>query len=194
MIDHPPERGDDQAYRTVIFEAAVEILQAARGEMSDGREIVDVLDVGCNIGQWCKAFSDLGIEPTGIDAPYMRDKLLFNTNKRGHRFLGCDISSGFDLRDFTDGFDLVLCLEVAEHLPESSAEALIESLCMHGSIVVFSAALPGQGGWKHINEQPEHYWAEKFAKRMFSPVIEFRSALPAALPEYYKRMTMWTRV
>jgi hypothetical protein len=56
----------------------------------------------------------------------------------------------------------VISLEVAEHLPESSAAGFIHSLTQHGDIIVFSAALPGQGGQNHINEQWKDYWISYF--------------------------------
>jgi hypothetical protein len=49
-------------------------------------------------------------------------------------------------------FDLTLCLEVGEHLPQNAANILIESLCALSEVIVFSAAIPGQGGQRHINE------------------------------------------
>lgn len=64
-------------------------------------------------------------------------------------------------------FDLVLCLEVAEHLPPTAAEILIDSLTRHADHILFSAAVPSQGGTHHVNEQLLTYWVELFAKRGF---------------------------
>jgi hypothetical protein len=64
--------------------------------------------------------------------------------------------------DFAD-FDLILCLEVAEHLPEDAAWTLCETISYHkhaNSRLVFSAALPGQSGEGHVNCQPPIYWRE----------------------------------
>ena len=55
-------------------------------------------------------------------------------------------------------FDLCLCLEVAEHLPEECAKDFVTSLTSLASIVAFSAAVPGQGGINHINEHWQSYW------------------------------------
>src|SRR5262249_55540494 len=63
-----------------------------------------------------------------------------------------------------DRFDLALCLEVAEHLPAKSARALVESLAAAAPVVLFSAALPGQGGTHHVNEQWPLYWERLFAE------------------------------
>ena len=61
-----------------------------------------------------------------------------------------------DLRDsFAIGrtFDLAISLEVAEHPPEEFAEPLVERLVTAAPFVLFSAAIPEQGGIHHVNEQ-----------------------------------------
>jgi hypothetical protein len=65
-------------------------------------------------------------------------------------------------------FDLVISLEVAEHLPADCAEGFVEDLTRHGDAVLFSAAIPGQGGWHHVNEQPASFWADLFARHNYS--------------------------
>jgi len=57
-----------------------------------------------------------------------------------------------------------ISLEVAEHLPESSAESFVGSLVKHGDTIIFSAALPNQGGQNHLNEQWKQYWIDLFGK------------------------------
>ena len=61
-------------------------------------------------------------------------------------------------------FDLVNCLEVAEHLDASRADSFVDDLCALGDVVVFSAAIPGQGGTHHVNEQFQSYWQERFRR------------------------------
>jgi hypothetical protein len=73
-----------------------------------------------------------------------------------------DLSRRFDLNE---RFDLVTCLEVAEHLAPDSSAALIDSLVAHSDLVLFSAATPGQGGENHINERPLAFWQDLFAER-----------------------------
>ncbi|BDB66357.1 hypothetical protein Hc94105_0545 [Helicobacter cinaedi] len=64
-------------------------------------------------------------------------------------------------------FDLVQSLEVAEHLPNEAAREFIALLTSLGNIVLFSAAIPYQGGTGHINEQPPMYWSALFEERGF---------------------------
>jgi hypothetical protein len=74
-------------------------------------------------------------------------------------------------------FDLAVCLEVAEHLPESAADGLVDLLSSAAPVVLFSAAIPGQEGEDHINEQWPTYWATKFADRGFESVDVLRPLL-----------------
>ena len=69
----------------------------------------------------------------------------------------------FDLsKPYADSkrFDLAICLEVAEHLPVNAADAIVESLTRLAPVVLFSAAIPHQGGVNHINEQWLDYWRD----------------------------------
>ena len=109
-----------------------------------------MLDVGCGEGFLVAEFRSRGFEAHGVD--------------------GDDLPGVDKVRDLTrplgiTGFDVAVCLEVGEHLPDSAAETLVDSLCAAASIVVFSAAIPGQRGPGHINEQWPAYWVEKFGRR-----------------------------
>ena len=116
-----------------------------------------VLDVGCGMGTWLKIFREHGVgDIVGIDGSHVeRSKLLISNDE----FIAIDLSEGFNLRR---RFDVLLCLEVAEHLPDSASNFLIESLFPHSDTIVFSPAIPGQGGRYHVNEQWPGYWQEKF--------------------------------
>src|SRR5262249_34521133 len=131
-----------------------------------------VLDVGCGTGHFLRAFREAGVSDiTGVDGDYVpRDQLVIDA---GH-FLARDLSSALDLQR---RYDLVVSLEVAEHLPPASAESFVDSLGRHGSVVLFSAAIPDQGGTNHVNERWTSYWAELFARRGYSAYDPFRSAI-----------------
>jgi len=74
-------------------------------------------------------------------------------------------------------FDLVVSVEAAEHLRPESADGLVDSIARHGRAVVFSAAIPHQGGQNHLNEQWPGYWVERFRQRRFIPVDCFRRTI-----------------
>jgi hypothetical protein len=61
-------------------------------------------------------------------------------------------------------YDLAISVEVAEHLPPNAADIFIESIVKASDIVLFSAAIPFQGGTNHINEQWPEYWNKLFNK------------------------------
>lgn len=123
-----------------------------------------VLDVGCGIGTWMNAFYKSGVEDIlGVDGDYV-DRQLLEKYIPLEKFISKDLEQPFDLGR---KFDLVISLEVAEHLKPSSAQVLVDSLTRHGDIVLFSAAVPGQGGQRHINEQWLSYWADKFGEKGF---------------------------
>jgi SAM-dependent methyltransferase len=119
-----------------------------------------VVDVGCGSGTWLAVSQELGIgDVFGIDGAYV-DPLLLEIPS--DRFLSTDLAEPLVL---SRRFDLVVCLEVAEHLPAASAETLVESLTQLGPVVLFGAAIPHQGGVNHINEQWPEYWTELFRNR-----------------------------
>jgi hypothetical protein len=84
-----------------------------------------------------------------------------------NRFMAVDLERPFQLKR---KFDLVVSLEVAEHLPAHCAEDFVSTLTGLGSVVLFSAAAPHQGGEHHVNEQSPDYWAELFQRRKYVPV------------------------
>jgi SAM-dependent methyltransferase len=122
-----------------------------------------VVDVGCGAGLWLAAFRRNGIDDVlGIDGPWVGGEQRAISERH---FLEHDLSRPLRL---DRRFDLALCLEVAEHLPTEAAAPLVESLTALSSVVIFSAAVPFQGGDGHINERWSSYWAGFFDARGFS--------------------------
>lgn len=113
-----------------------------------------VIDIGCGVGTWASVFEKYGCECVGVDGDYVpKESLLIK------KYFPIDISKDFKI----DGtFDLVICLEVAEHLPTERSESFIKDLAELSDRILFSAATPGQGGTNHINEQPLEFWEDIF--------------------------------
>jgi SAM-dependent methyltransferase len=130
-----------------------------------------VLDVGCGAGAWLSVWKEGGASVIGLDGDYVDiNSLLIDVGE----FVPADLTAGFSL---DRRFALVQCLEVAEHLPEASAVKLVESLCQHSDVVVFSAAPPGQGGENHINEKPYEYWRHIFQSQGYAMYDAVRPGL-----------------
>lgn len=128
-----------------------------------------IIDVGCGLGNWIQVAKKLGINDViGVDGDYVNRSLLKISE---NEFVEKNLLESFDLGR---KFDLAICLEVAEHLPESSANKIIESLTRHSDVIMFSAAIPGQGGQNHINEQWPSYWQKIFLKHGFVMLDFFR--------------------
>jgi SAM-dependent methyltransferase len=124
-----------------------------------------VVDIGCGIGIWLSVFKEYGVQKiTGVDGPWVDQKLLAIPKEH---FIAKDISEEFSLDIKAD---LAICLEMAEHVPASVAENLVRMLTSIAPVVLFSAAIPHQGGSGHVNEQWPEYWAALFKKNGFIPV------------------------
>jgi 2-polyprenyl-3-methyl-5-hydroxy-6-metoxy-1,4-benzoquinol methylase len=67
-----------------------------------------------------------------------------------------------------DSSELVTCVEVGEHLEKGLSDNVVESVVRNikpNGILIWTAAIPGQGGVGHINCQEKEYWQEKFEKK-----------------------------
>jgi SAM-dependent methyltransferase len=128
-----------------------------------------VVDVGCGIGTFLAVFKENGVdEILGLEGEWLDTK---NLEVSKDKILITDLEKPFS---HDKKFDLALCIEVAEHLSESSADTIVNTLTGLSDIILFSAALPGQGGQNHINEQWAQYWQEKFAKKGYRFYDEIR--------------------
>lgn len=124
-----------------------------------------VVDIGCGDGTWLSVFQKLGIRDIhGIDGDYVARELLQIPRQN---FQPMDLTKPFSIGR---AFDLAISLEVAEHLPATSAPAFVESLTRLAPVVLFSAAIPLQGGTHHINEQWPDKWAALFRDHDYLPV------------------------
>jgi len=119
-----------------------------------------VIDFGCGSGTWLKKFQEKGVKKVvGVDGKWARKKLL-EINQSD--FIEHNLENELNLNNT---FDLAISLEVAEHLPEESAKDFVKTLTNHAPVVLFSAAIPLQGGTHHVNEQWPEYWVSLFENK-----------------------------
>lgn len=155
-------------FASVSMGSAREVLPLVK-DLADPRSVIDV---GCGIGTWLKVWADLGVPNIlGIDGSYVKhDEMLIPSD----RFVAMDLRAPTKMETRCD---LVQSLEVGEHLPERSAEPFISFLCSLAPVVLFSAAIPYQGGTSHLNEQWPEYWARLFIRHGYVPIDAIRDQI-----------------
>jgi len=147
-----------------------------------------VIDVGCGEGWWAAEFAKHESEVIGIDGGWHGDHQL------GERFIPHNLAD--PLPEHLHGkFDAVVCLEVAEHLRPARARTFVNDLCSlvdGNGYVVFSAAIPGQGGTGHLNEQWPDYWARLFNENGFTVNSDWRFTIWAdeRIENWYRQNLM----
>jgi len=119
-----------------------------------------VLDVGCAMGFLVEQLRNNGIEAYGIDISEYGIKQVLPEIKKY-----CKVHSILDPLD--DDYDLVICIEVLEHLFPDDAERAIENICNHTKDVVFSSTPTDIVEKTHHNVREPAYWSKLFSKYGF---------------------------
>ena len=148
--------------------------------------VSSVADFGAGQGAWLSVWQRLGVSDIrALDGSYVDQAALLVPSDA---FVPVDLARPVRLGRT---FDLVQSLEVAEHLPASAAEQFVDNLVAHSGVVLFSAAVPGQGGEYHVNEQPYSYWRALFATRDYVMLDVIRPSLAgdARIAPWYRYNT-----
>ncbi|MBS3914827.1 MAG: class I SAM-dependent methyltransferase [Bacteroidetes bacterium] len=151
---------------------AFKIIPLVLKNISDrGWKIKSILDVGCGTGSWLKVAKefDSEIRIKGIDFDVPPESLLIEKEE----FEIVNLRSPFFIGQ-SNGYDLTISLEVAEHLEEEFSDSFIQSLTRTTDLILFSAAIPHQKGTNHVNCQFPSYWKKKFVKYNFFCVDTIR--------------------
>jgi SAM-dependent methyltransferase len=132
-------------------------------------EPTSVVDLGCGLGTWLATFERHGISDyVGVDGDWVPREAM---EIPADRFVPARLDEALELGR---QFDLAVSLEVAEHLPERVARRFVETATGLAPVVLFSAAIPHQGGLHHMNEQWPEYWAALFAAEGYALVDSIR--------------------
>lgn len=153
------------------------------GTLPAGLPRASVADIGCGTGTWLAAALELGATSAfGIEgnwvSPDMLDdtRIVFAPQDLEQRFTGPRV-------------DLALSLEVAEHLSPARADSFVADLVALSPAILFSAAIPGQGGVGHLNEQWHSWWAALFATHGYTAHDVIRPTIwtDEAIPAWYRQ-------
>ncbi len=163
MDDYPREFYDD------LKETALPSARRVVPILRDLMRIDSAVDVGCGDGGWLKALAESGTSTVlGVDGNWVRDdQLLIDRD----RLVRCVLGEELPVHD---AFDLAISLEVAEHIPGDRAGLFVSELTRLAPVVLFSAAIPDQGGLNHVNEQWPAYWAALFEERGYKVIDTLR--------------------
>ena len=114
-----------------------------------------IIDQGCGSGSWLHTISKeykisdfLGVDGQWIDE---NEFLIPQRNFKAHNFQ--------DVYTPSRKFDMAISMEVAEHLNEEYADNFVTSLVNSSDLILFSAAIPSQGGTNHFNERKQNEWS-----------------------------------
>ncbi len=120
-----------------------------------------VMDFGCGTGNYLVQFAQKGCQVLGVEGSQAGVQRVPESVTAIH----------FDLREpllTNKRFDLVMSIEVAEHIPHKYSSVLVASICRHAKeLIVFTAAPPNAPGEDHINCQERPYWDRLFEKHGF---------------------------
>jgi SAM-dependent methyltransferase len=144
------------------------------------------LDLGCGPGYYVRYLRDQGVDAWGVEPEDLTE--LFKSP--GHQ-IQQNISEPFDLNE---KYDLVLCLEVVEHIAREFEDVVFDNILRHmGKYLIFSGATPGQQGTGHINERRESHWFSHLVRRglvlLHQESVKIRMA--CTLPWYVKNISVW---
>jgi len=149
-----------------------------------------VIDVGCGVGTFLNVAKELGaLYIKGIDGVWVNpDQLVIEANS----FEAIDLSAPLPPLLNAKKYDLAICLEVAEHLPQDKASSFVHWLTSLAPVILFSAAIPGQGGIGHKNEAWLSYWVNIFKQEGFEPLDIIRSQIwyDPAIYFWYRQNTI----
>ncbi len=125
-----------------------------------------VLDVGCAMGFLVEGLRQRGVEAYGVDiSEYAIQKV--DPSIRPYCWVG-SIAEAFPRK-----YDLIVCIEVLEHIPPSKADEAVKNCCLHSDNVLFSSTPFDYKEFTHLNVRPPEYWADLFARHGFLRDVDF---------------------
>jgi SAM-dependent methyltransferase len=125
-----------------------------------------VLDAGCAMGFLVEGLRKRGVEAYGID---VSEYAIQNVHEDIQDF--CRLGSVSE--PFAQQYDLIMIIEVLEHLTQVDGEKAVRNVCRFTEDVLFSSTPFDYKEASHFNVQPPEYWAELFTVQGFLRDIDF---------------------
>ncbi len=125
-----------------------------------------ILDAGCAMGFLVEGFRRRGVKAYGVD---ISEYAIANVHQDIKPY--CQVASITE--PFAQKYNLIVSIEVLEHLPKSDAEKAVANLCQHANDILFSSTPFDYKEITHFNVQPPEYWAEQFARHNFYRDVDF---------------------
>jgi SAM-dependent methyltransferase len=125
-----------------------------------------VLDAGCALGLLVETLRERGVDTFGID---LSSFAIANAADSVRPFL----KEGSIAADLEERYDLIVSIEVLEHMPPDEAEAAIGNFCRHTDDVLFSSSPLDYRETTHVNVRPPEYWAGQFGRHGFVRDVDF---------------------
>lgn len=142
-----------------------------------------VIDIACGCGIYVKEFRDRGVDAVGLDGSKVAIKMSLAGDKLGF----VNFCRGFS--PIREKADLCVSIECAEHVDKRFSTDIVSMLASASDHIFFTAAIPGQGGVEHINEQPNSFWIDLFARQGFAFDRELTERLRREMQE--KKVIWW---
>lgn len=147
-----------------------------------------VLDAGCATGHLVAALRDLGVEAYGID---ISDYAISVVREDIRQY--CAVGSLVDPipEHFPKKYDVVITIEVLEHLMAEEGKKAIANLCQYTDRIIFASTPDDFDDPTHINVQPREYWARIFAECGFMDDLHYRPLFLASYASSFYRSEDW---
>ncbi|MCA9798638.1 MAG: class I SAM-dependent methyltransferase [Cyanobacteria bacterium HKST-UBA04] len=152
--------GDEDFYSSTRL-SKLKSIEATANLMVEVFQPRSLVDIGCGEGLFLNVFHQHGINVIGCDI----SEAALKVSSKDFIIFQADATKPIR---FNQTFDLAMCVEIAEHIPNRCSRQLVKTLTKASDTVFFTAAPPGQGGVGHINEQPQAFWERLFQDEGFS--------------------------
>jgi len=140
-----------------------------------------LVDLGAGCGVYSDLFKRKGVDVVAVDGVIPPPEFSYPVDVQVR-----DLTVPF--KNPWGSFDLALCLEVAEHIPEEFVNIYLDNILQFSDRLILSAAQPNQEGHHHVNMQPKRYWVAKLAAKGFAynrrETGRLLTALTAARPPH----------